>query len=361
MFGNLGARMRATFWSTPTRKLWTSVVVGLLLLSVLIRFIAPVPAPHVALSGEPILSTSPRWFTNSILMTIIVDIILLALALATRFSLKEIPSGLQNAMEMVVETLYGLAESVAGKNAGKFFPWAATLFLLIIVSNWTGLIPGVGSIGFYHPTEVHSEEPATNEGEAPAEENTTDESHGYNLTNQLAMADGKLVLVGLEDVQAAPAAAGVAAESEHGKFVPLLRAPSADLNMTFALSIMTMVMVQIWGVRFLGGSYFRKFFNASGHGFMKGINVFVGILELISEVSRILSFGFRLFGNIFAGEIVLATMAFLVAFLIPVPFYLLEVFVGFVQALVFMMLALVFFQMATISHGDHDDHHEAAH
>lgn len=364
MFGKLGASLRTMLWSTPTRKLWTSIVVGLLLLSVIVRFIAPVPAPHVALSGEPIFSNGPRWFTNSILMTIIVDVILLALALATRFGLKEIPSGLQNVMEMIVEMLYGLAESVAGKNASKFFPWAATLFLLIIVSNWSGLIPGVGSVGFYHPTEVHSEEPATNEG-APAEENATDDSHGYNLTNQLAMADGKLVLVTLEDVQAAPAAgglaAGVAAESEHGKFVPLLRAPSADLNMTFALSIMTMVMVQIWGVRFLGGSYFRKFFNASGHGFMKGINVFVGILELISEVSRILSFGFRLFGNIFAGEIVLATMAFLVAFLIPVPFYMLEVFVGFVQALVFMMLALVFFQMATISHGDHDDHHEAAH
>ncbi len=360
MFGNLGARMRAMFWSTPTRKLWTSIVVGLLLLSVIMRFILPVPPPHVALSGEPIFSNGPAWLTNSILMTIIVDVILLALALVTRFSLKEIPSGLQNAMEMIVEMLYGLAESVAGKNASKFFPWAATLFLLIIVSNWSGLVPGVGSIGFYHPTEVHSEEPANNEG-APAEENTTDESHGYNLTNQLAMADGKLVLVSLEDVQAAPAAAGVAAESEHGKFVPLLRAPSADLNMTFALSIMTMVMVQIWGVRFLGGSYFRKFFNASGHGFMKGINVFVGILELISEVSRVLSFGFRLFGNIFAGEIVLATMAFLVAYLIPVPFYMLEVFVGFVQALVFMMLSLVFFQMATISHAGHDEHHEAAH
>ena len=90
---------------------------------------------------------------------------------------------------------------------------------------------------------------------------------------------------------------------------------------------------------------------------MKGINGFVGILELISEFARIIAFGFRLFGNIFAGEIVLATMAFLFAFLLPIPFYALEVFVGFVQALVFMMLALVFFQMSTISHGSHDEHH----
>jgi F-type H+-transporting ATPase subunit a len=358
--------MRNMMWSTPTRKFWTIVVVVLLLASVVLRFFAPVPPPHVALSGEPIFSNGPDWLTNSILMTMIVDVILIILALATRFSLKEIPSGLQNLMEAIIETLYGLAESVAGKNAAKFFPWAATLFLLIIISNWSGLVPGVGSIGIYQPTDTHNEEPVINEGEipqgTPAPEGGTDESHGSRLTNQLVMANGKLILVSLEDVQAAPPAsilgASAAAEEEHGKFVPLLRAPSADLNMTFALAIATMVMVQVWGVRFLGGDYFRKFFNASGpNGFMKGINIFVGILELISEFARVLSFGFRLFGNIFAGEIVLATMAFLIAFLIPVPFYMLEVFVGFVQALVFMMLALVFFQMASVGHGGHDEHH----
>ena len=349
--------LRNLFWSTPMRKGWTLVVVVLLIASVLMRFIAPVPPPHVALSGEPIFSNGPQWLTNSALMTMIVDIILIILALATRFSLKEIPSGLQNVMEFVVETLYGLAESVAGRNAAKFFPWAATLFLLIILSNWSGLIPGVGSIGIYQPTAVHGEEPAANEG-TPEATPTPGASEG-RLTNQLAMADGKLILVSLEDVQARPAAAGAAAEEGgHEKFVPLLRAPSADLNMTFALAIATMVMVQIWGVRFLGGSYFRKFWNFTGpNGFMKWINFFVGILELISEFARIISFGFRLFGNIFAGEIVLATMAFLIAFLIPVPFYMLEVFVGFVQALVFMMLALVFFQMASIGHDGHNENH----
>ena len=356
--------LRNLFWSTPTRKGWTLVVIVLLIASVLMRFIAPVPPPHVALSGEPIFSNGPQWLTNSILMTIIVDIVLIILALATRFSLKEIPGGLQNVMEALVETLYGLAESVAGRNAAKFFPWAATLFMLIILSNWSGLIPGVGSIGIYQSTEVHGETPATHEGDTPEATPTPGASEGSGrLTNQLAMADGKLILVSLEDVQARPAASGVAApaaaeEGGHEKFVPLLRAPSADLNMTFALAIATMVMVQIWGVRFLGGSYFRKFWNFTGpNGFMKGINFFVGILELISEFARIISFGFRLFGNIFAGEIVLATMAFLIAFLIPVPFYMLEVFVGFVQALVFMMLALVFFQMASIGHDGHNENH----
>lgn len=112
-----------------------------------------------------------------------------------------------------------------------------------------------------------------------------------------------------------------------------------------------MVMVQVWGIGALGLGYFKKFFQFNGPNLgMKLISSFVGILELLSEFSRLIAFGFRLFGNIFAGEIVLATMAFLVAYLLPVPFYILEVFVGVVQALVFMMLALVFFTMATMSH-----------
>lgn len=342
--GKMFGKLKNVMWGATRNKIVTIVIVVLVVASILIRMVWPVPPPHVALSGEPIFEDGPRWFTNSILTTIIVDVILILLALLTRFSMKQAPSGLQNFMEWVVETLYGLAESVAGKNASKFFPWAVTIFLLVILSNWSGLIPGVGSIGFYHSTEKHNET-------APGEEESVGESHSFRWDAQLAMAGGDLIL-------AAPAGAVAAAEEGGKKFVPLFRAPSADLNMTFALALATMAMVQVWGVRFLGGSYFRKFFTLNGPTpFMKGINGFVGILELISEISRILSFGFRLFGNIFAGEIVLATMAFLFAFLLPVPFYALEVFVGFVQALVFMMLTLVFFQMASVSHGGHDEHH----
>ncbi len=346
----MGKKIVNLFWGTTTSKIWTVLVVVLLAISIAMKFVWPVPPPHVALSGEAIFSTGPSWLTNSVITTLVVDVILLLLALITRFSLKEVPSGLQNVMEALVEALYGLAESVSGKNAAKFFPWVATIFLFVIISNWSGLIPGVGSIGFFHPVESHGKEEPHNE-ETPA---TEGEGHGYRIDGQLAMAGGSIILASPQREQAAPAGA----VSEHGKFIPLFRAPSADLNVTFALAIATMVMVQIWGVRHLGGSYFRKFWNFSGpNGFMKGINGFVGILELISEFARIIAFGFRLFGNIFAGEIVLATMAFLVAFLLPVPFYALEVFVGFVQALVFMMLALVFFQMSTISHGGHDEHH----
>ena len=331
----------------------TAIWVGLFILFVL-SFLVPVDPPHVALSGEPIFSNGPKWFTNSVLTTILVDIFLLLLAFLTTRNMKMIPGGLQNAFEVILEYLFNLSESVAGKDARRYFPWVTTIFLFVIFSNWSGLIPGVGSIGLYHGSETHSEEIHSEEAPADGEEQPeapAEGEHGYSFDRQLAMADGNLILV--ETASASPAPA--AAEEGHAKFVPFFRAPSADLNMTFALALVTMTMVQVFGVRELGGGYFKKFFAWRGPNLpMKLIGAFVGILELISEISRIVAFGFRLFGNIFAGEIVLATMAFLIAFLLPIPFYILEIFVGFVQALVFMMLALVFFSMATISHeGEH--------
>lgn len=317
---------------------------GAIALALILGFIFTAPVPHVELAGEPIFSTGPSWLTNSVLTTIIVDIIILLVAFLATTRMQLIPSGIQNALEGLIEYLFGLAESIAGKNVMRFFPISATIFMLVLVSNYTGLIPFVGSLGFCHP-----------EGEAGAE-------HAIRLGNQLAMADGNLILL-------ATAAEGeAAAEVDHGntcehgqKLVPLFRAPSADLNMTLALGLTTMVLVQYFGVSNLGAGYFKKFWNTSGTGFMKGINIFVGILEAISEVARIISFTFRLFGNIFAGEVVLATMAFLCAYLIPLPFYFLEVLVGAVQALVFMMLSLVFFSMAVVSHGEHHEEGHAEH
>ena len=336
----------------------TAIWVGVFLLFIL-SFLVPVDPPHVALSGEPIFSNGPKWFTNSMLTTLVVDIFVVLLAFFATRNMKMIPGGLQNALEAVLEYLFNLSENVAGKDARRYFPWVTTIFLFVIFSNWSGLIPGVGSIGMLHGAETHATEEhleeAPADGQHDGEETPAEgegDGHGFFWEGQLAMADGNLILV--EPKSAEPAVA--AAEEGYATFVPFFRAPSADLNVTFALALVTMTLVQIWGIRALGGSYFKKFFNFSGEGFMKGINIFVGFLELISELSRIVAFGFRLFGNIFAGEIVLATMAFLIAFLLPIPFYILEIFVGFVQALVFMMLALVFFSMSTISH-DHEHEH----
>ncbi len=304
----------------PRRRNLTLGVIILLVGSILLKPL--MSSPHVSLAAEPLLENGPSWFTNALLTTFIVDIILIVLALATRAGLKEgVPSGLINVMEMVIEGLYGLVENVVGKNAKRFFPIAATIFLFVIVSNYSGLIPGVGSIGLTH---------GAGEG-----------SQSIFLQNQVAAADEKVAF------------SLFSAEEGKAKFVPLFRAPSADLNVTFALALITMVMVQYYGVRTLGGKYFKKFFNFGGKGFMGAIFGVVGILELISEIAKIISFAFRLFGNIFAGEVLLAVMAFLVAFLLPMPFYGLELFVGFIQAFVFMMLAVVFFSTAMVSHDDH--------
>ncbi len=288
---------------------------------------------HVSLAAEPLLDDGPAWMTNSLLTTLVVDLIIIALALATRFSLKMSPTGFGNFMELVVEALYGLVESVAGKRARVFFPWVATIFIFVILSNYIGLIPGVGSI-VVEQTPAHGEEKAT-------------EGHGSISNGELAMADGGFMLF--------DTGAAASAEDVHVKEVPLFRSPSADLNLTFALALITMVMVQFWGVQALGLKYFKKFFNFNfkdgiGMGIIMAV---VGILELIGEFAKIISFAFRLFGNIFAGEVLLAVMAYLVTFLLPMPFYGLELFVGFIQALVFMMLATVFFSIATISHDQH--------
>lgn len=302
-----------------------------IVLMLIIGAILPVPEPHVALSGEKLLTNGPDWFTNSLFTTLVVDIIILALAFGATARMSLIPSGLQNFMEAVLEYLYGLAEAVAQHRAREFFPWVVTIFIFVIISNWTGILPGVGSIGFMHPY-----------GHADAGESIVNAGH------KLAMVDGSLKLT--------DAAAVTPAEEGEMVLIPLLRPPSADLNTTFALSLITIVMVQVIGMRTLGMSYWGKFFTTKGEGFMKGINAFVGALELLGQVSRFLAFGFRLFGTIFAGEVILLTMAFLVAFLVPLPFFILELFIGFIQALVFMMLALVFFTEATVSHAEHEHH-----
>jgi F-type H+-transporting ATPase subunit a len=332
---NFWNRIKAWVQADPRRAAMWAAAIVLFLLSFVIR----AEPPHVALAGEPLYSAGPRWLTNSLLTTVVIDLIVIVLAVLATARMKETPGGWQNFMEMAIEWLYGLAEGVAASQARKFFPWIATIFFFVIVSNWFGLIPGVGSIGYFH-------DEAATEGE---------EAHTLVVSEKLALVNGNLIWTQPENQEVTLAAQEEQEEEGHGKFVPLFRSPSADLNMTFALAITVMTLVQIFGVTALGGNYFAKFWNFTGKGYMKAINGYVGFLEIISEISRVIAFGFRLFGNIFAGEIILATMAFLITFWLPIPFYILEVFVGLVQAVVFAMLALIFFTMATISHS-HESH-----
>jgi len=131
---------------------------------------------------------------------------------------------------------------------------------------------------------------------------------------------------------------------------PLLRAPSADLNFTIALALISVVMTNIIGVTVLGfRAHISKYLN-----FKDPIKFFIGILEFISELAKIVSFSFRLFGNVFAGEVLLTIIAFLVPYVIPLPFFFMEIFVGFIQALIFTMLSIVFIAMATTDHEAHE-------
>ena len=142
------ARAEAYVKANPTRSRNIAVIVGLLLLSIIVKLVVDVPQPHVSLAGQPLMQNGPSWFTNSLLTTFIVDIIILVLAWSATRNLSIVPSGLQNAMEAIIEFIYNLAESIAGKAAATYFPWVATLFFFVLVSNYTGLIPFVGSLGF---------------------------------------------------------------------------------------------------------------------------------------------------------------------------------------------------------------------
>lgn len=248
---------------------------------------------HISINAEPVTSLFGIPITNSLASSwVITALLLLFVYLGTRnLVLKGKLTRLQMFFEVIIEGLYGIVESIAGTTKARlFFPLVMSFFIFIVPSNWSGLLPGAGSVGF----------------------------------------DGIL----------------------HGKevFIPILRAPTADLNTTIALALIAMFMVQYYGFKFLGFSYLKKFFD-----FSSPINAFVGILELVSDFSKVISFAFRLFGNVFAGEVLIAVIAFLLPVAVPIPFYLLELFVGVIQGLVFMMLASVFMNMATVGHAE--EHH----
>ena len=319
MFSRL-KNLLQSFLSNTRKRNVTIGIVALLVLSVLPWF--RVGPPHVELAAESLLEHGPKWFTNGLLTTFLVDIIIILMAVFAVAKMKEVPGAWQNIVEMLVEGMWNLTQSIAGHgsaNSRKFFPWVITIFIFVLVSNYIGLLPGFGSIGINHSAAADSHAQA-------------------QLGNQMAMAAGDAVAVAAAAEEGAPV------------LVPLFRSPSADLNVTLALALISVFMTQFFGVQALGIRYFTKFFK---NPFKDGMGAVVGFFELIAEISKIVSFSFRLFGNVFAGEVVLAVMAFLVTFLLPSVFYGLELFIGFIQALVFMLLTLAFFTMATVSHDDH--------
>ncbi len=245
---------------------------------------------EISIAAEKLFLLGALPVTNALFIGVLVSVILV---LATQVILtrwQSVPRGLQNVFEIIVDGVLGLLESIMQDRgmARKFFPLIATIFLFILLSNWIGLLPGLGTVGLAHEN-----------------------------------------------------AAG------HATIIPFLRSTSADLNFTLGLSLFVVITIQLTGILALGiRGYAKKFFVSPFHK-PYVVGTLMGILELVSEFAKILSFAFRLFGNVFAGEILLTVMLHLVPYFIPLPFLFLEIFVGFIQAAVFAMLVAVFLKMAT--------------
>lgn len=292
----------------------------------------PPVLPHIQLPAERLSETplftlpviGPIYLTNTLVATLIADVILLLIAISVYRVVRSgqlVPGGIAGAIEAILEAINNLTESTAGRWAKNIFPFFATITLLVLVVNWTELIPGVDSIGLLHEAE-----------------------HGYPI---------KEVIPGVFTITPPEATQG------GYEIIPFVRVASTDLNFTVALALIAVTMTQVFGFRALGGSYFLKFFNITGlfkRPVFGAIDFAVSLLELISEISKLLSFSFRLFGNIFAGSVLLFVIGTLVPVFAQSIFLGLEFFVGVIQALVFGMLTMIFMAQATQGHGEHKEH-----
>ncbi len=339
------------------------ILITIVALAVLVSgFFFRLPEPEIELAAETLFSIGPVDISNAVVTSWVVIVILVVLSrLATR-RMREVPSGLQNLVEAGLEAFLGLVENVAGaKNGRRFFPLVATILIYLFISNLFGLLPAVGTVGVFEEEAhgavvsdvggVHVIFPnpdGVEEGEAFITADGVIHRPHEEGEGQ-AQVEGAADLIRLED------------DEKVGVIKPILRAVNTDLNATLAVALTAVFFVQFWGFSTLGlRGYGGRFVNVGklrqGQFFMGFIDLMVGVLEIISEVARIISFTFRLFGNIFAGEVLLVIISFLMPFLIVLPFYGLEIFVGFIQAFVFAMLTLVFGVMAVASHGDHAEH-----
>ena len=266
-----------------------------------------------ALAAEPLFHVGDFSFTNSMLNASISVVFFVVLALVSRRRKGLVPKGIHNVIEALVEFVRSEIQKVTEdeRKTRLFLPLVATIFFFVLVNNWMGLIPGTGTIGVYG--NVHGE-------------------------------------LGL---------------------IPLLRPATADLNLTLAIAAISVGATHFFGMRELGVvDHVSKFFNFKGIivSVKKGpmavvislIEFGVGLIELVGEFAKTLSLSLRLFGNVFAGEILLTVMLSLFSYVLPVPFMFLEILVGVIQATVFAMLTLAFLVVATMHHGHDEDEHAAS-
>jgi F-type H+-transporting ATPase subunit a len=325
------------------------IVLALILIGVYAAFIGPSILKPV--SPAVILTPEPVWpgfkilgvnFTNTMLATLIADLILIWMALRVNRFVKSgnlVPSGVSNFFEAIFDFLWGSVEGATGKWAKRVMPVVATIFLLIFVANMIKLVPGFESIGYL-------EQPPKGDAYAPVPLFSIGGRTFYTIDKSQPV---DLVEEGSETASA---------EGGHELckacvVIPFLRGSATDLNFTIALALIAVFMTQVYAVMAIGPGYFGKFFQFGRlvNGGMFGVIDFgVGFLELILEFAKILSFSFRLFGNIFAGVLLLSIIGALLPVAIPPGLYLFEVFFGIIQAYVFYLLATMFISMAVVSH-----------
>ena len=330
---------------TQKRTPWRRWIVLVLMIAgfILGGIFVPVQ-PEITVAAEKLIEepltenflgfAGPFYLVNTLpTLFVTVFLILLPLAWSAGRSIKKsaqtdlVPRGVGNAMEAILEMLYNMTEGSAGtKWAKAIFPWFATIMIYVLVANLLKLIPGFESIGVLH------------------------HAHGEgHLTQELGSFLGyKWDLLSPDKV-------------EEGGYIlaPWFRGISVDLNFTLSLALISFFSIQVMGVRAQGLGYFSKFFNTKRMfkvPFFGAMDFLVGLLEIISEFAKILSFTFRLFGNMFAGVVLVAVVASLLGSIsiLPAMIMMFELFVGVIQAFVFGMLTMVFMAMATQGHGDEE-------
>jgi F-type H+-transporting ATPase subunit a len=263
---------------------------------------------HISFVPETIFQFAGIEFTNSLItgfLTVAIIFIFFAILRAKLSVFK--PGKFQLVMESILGMLYGMVEDIMGaKNAKKYFGFVLTFFVFVLFSNLLALTPIVPSLG-------------------TLEARPTEESATCLLTGKCVVSTEGII--------------------DNYHFVPVLRAPTADLSNTLALAIISILVTNAIGVMTMGKGFLKRYIN-----FSSPIDFFLGIFEMISELGKIVSFAFRLFGNIFAGEVLLAILTALTFGLATLPFLGLEIFLGTIQAFVFFMLTTVFIALATEAH-----------
>jgi F-type H+-transporting ATPase subunit a len=297
---------------------------------------------HISVKPEPLFHLGPVTVTNSMLtMFIVMALLLLVFGLIAK-NAKPVPGKAQGIFELIAEFLLQLVEGTGGKDIGRrVFPLVGAIFIFIAFANYTGILPGIGTI---YIEENVAAVPYEGEGEG--------DSHSGAL--EVASIAGDAVI---------PAPVDAAAAEGYGPVkIPLFRPPNADINMTLAMAVLTFTLVQLAGVRAHGvGGRLKHMADP----------VFLFPIEVIGEFSRIISLSARLFGNVFAGEVLLGVIYAMVnalkfavlPLLLPVVFIGLELLFGTIQALVFALLTLIYITLASASHSDHGhkEAHDTAH